>query len=448
VGDLEVVRTGVPKIHVVECLQTSTGRVLWLDITKVPILDADGHPYAVLGVFEDITARKQAEEEHAHLQEQLNQSQKLESIGRLAGGVAHDNNNMLMAILMHAELLREQLGPESPALRHIKAMEGAAERSTALIRQLLAFSRKQVIEPKIIDLNELLNGFKKSIAPLVGEDIEFALKPGAELWKVKMDPVQVDQIVMNLVVNARDAMPKGGSISIETSNVQIDANYCRENPWALPGDYVLLSVSDTGIGMTAEIKRKIFEPFFTTKEVGKGTGLGLSTVFGIVKQNGGFLNVYSEPNLGATFRIYLHRCPEESATPEAMIVEALAHAGRGNILVVEDDEILGEVIPKILDRLGYTFLLADTPGEAVRLCRLQDVQIDVLLTDVVMPGMSGKELWEQVSQIRPDTKVIYMSGYTADVISRQGVLDSGVHFIQKPFSTAELGKKLQSVLGF
>lgn len=444
--DQHVLQTGESKIHAIECLTLGGNRTVWLDITKVPILDPEGRPTAVLGVFEDITERKLAEEERTRLQEQLNQSQKLESIGRLAGGVAHDNNNMLTAILMHAELLRELLGSEHPALRHIKSMEGAAERSAGLIRQLLAFSRRQVIEPKILDLNQLLDGFRKSMAPLIGEDVAFELKLGPELWKVRMDPAQVDQIVMNLVVNARDAMPRGGTLSIETANAQIDAEYCQENPGATPGDYVVLTVSDTGIGMTADIRQKIFEPFFTTKELGKGTGLGLSTVFGIVKQNNGFINVYSEPQLGATFRVYLQRCLEEK-DGETAEEAAPSSQGKGHILVVEDDEVLREVIPRILGRLGYTFILAASPGEAMQICHRQEVPIDLLLTDVVMPGMSGKELWEQVSPIRPDMKVIYMSGYTADVISRQGVLDSGVHFIQKPFSTSDLGKKIRSVLG-
>ena len=444
--DQDVLRTGEPKIHVIECLTLSGNRTIWLDITKVPILDAEGKPSAVLGVFEDITERRAAEEERNRLQEQLNQSQKLESIGRLAGGVAHDNNNMLTAILMHAELLRELLGSEHPALRHIKSMEGAAERSAGLIRQLLAFSRRQVIEPKILDLNQLLDGFRKSMAPLIGEDVAFELKLGPELWKVRMDPAQVDQIVMNLVVNARDAMPRGGTLSIETCNVSIDADYCLENPGSSPGDYVVLTVSDTGIGMSADVRQKIFEPFFTTKELGKGTGLGLSTVFGIVKQNNGFINVYSEKGLGATFRVYLPRSLEEKE-PEVAEEQVVRTQGKGHILVVEDDEVLREVIPRILGRLGYSFTLAATPGDALQICYNQDLGIDLLLTDVVMPGMSGKELWEQVAPIRPGMKVIYMSGYTADVISRQGVLDDGVQFIQKPFSTSDLGRKLKSVLG-
>jgi two-component system cell cycle sensor histidine kinase/response regulator CckA len=445
--DLEVLRSGAAKLHAIETYQTGDGRTHWIDITKVPILDVEGRAYSVLGVFEDITERKAAEEENTRLQEQLNQSQKMESIGRLAGGVAHDNNNMLTAILMHAELLRERLGPEHPALRHIQAMEGAAARSTGLIRQLLAFSRKQVIEPKVIELNELLAGFRTSMAPLIGEDVDFVFRPVLNLWKLKMDPTQVDQIVMNLAVNARDAMPTGGTLSIETSNVRIDAHYCLENPWATPGDYVLLSVSDTGVGMSADLQKKIFDPFFTTKEVGKGTGLGLSTVFGIVKQNDGFINVYSEPGLGATFRIYLRRYLGGDSSASVGVEFEGVHDGEGQILVVEDDEILRDVIPHILNRLGYSFIMADTPEEAMYIGAQQEIEIDVLLTDVVMPGMSGKELWEQFRILRPHTKVIYMSGYTADVISRQGVLDSGVHFIQKPFSTAELGKKLQSVMG-
>ncbi|HWQ10009.1 MAG TPA: ATP-binding protein, partial [Holophaga sp.] len=446
--DAQVLLSGTSRIHAIESFVSAEGRTVWLDVTKVPMLDGDGHPFAVLAVFEDITERKLAEEDRAKLQEQLNQTQKLESIGRLAGGVAHDNNNMLTAILMHAELLREQLGEDSQALRHIQAMEGAAERSTRLIRQLLAFSRKQVIEPKVLDLNELLAEFQKSMAPLVGEDIAFVFKPAGDLWKLKLDPAQVDQIVMNLVVNARDAMPRGGTLAIETTNVQIDADYCLENPWALPGDYVLLAVSDTGVGMPPEIQKKIFEPFFTTKEMGKGTGLGLSTVFGIIRQNEGFVNVYSEPGLGATFKVYLPRYTEVEARPEPQerVLEAV-QPGRGQILVVEDDEILREVIPKILDRLGYTFIMADSPTEAIQICLRPDTQIDVVLTDVVMPGMSGKELWERIRPIRPEARVVYMSGYPADVISRQGVLEGGAHFIQKPFSTADIGKKLRSVLG-
>ena len=445
--DLRVIRTGMPKIHVIEPYRSEDGGTHWLDVNKVPILDAEGQPCAVLGVFEDITERKAAEEERARLQEQLNQSQKLESIGRLAGGVAHDNNNMLTAILMHAELLRELLGPEHRAIRHLQAMEGAAERSTGLIRQLLAFSRKQIIEPKILDINELLAEFRQSMAPLIGEDIDFVFTPAKELWKLRMDPSQVDQIVMNLAVNARDAMPTGGTLAIETSNVRIDAQYCLENPWATPGDYVLLSVSDTGIGMSVDVQKKIFDPFFTTKEMGKGTGLGLSTVFGIVRQNEGFLNVYSELRLGATFRIYLKRYLGEAAFESVDEALDATPRGKGQILVVEDEEILRDVIAQILNRLGYTFIMADTPGDAMQICHQPEIEIDVLLTDVVMPGMSGKDLWERFRLVRPNTKVIYMSGYTAEVISRQGVLDSGVHFIQKPFSSADLGKKLQSVMG-
>jgi PAS domain S-box-containing protein len=445
--DQEIVGSGVPKIHSVESFQNPDGSNQWMDVTKVPLKDAEDRPYAVLGVLEDITARREAEEEHARLQEQLNQAQKLESVGRLAGGVAHDNNNMLMAILMHAELLKERLSSDDPAMKHVRAMEGAAERSAALIRQLLAFSKKQVIEPRVLDLNDLLQGFRSSLGPLIGEDVEFVFTPGRDLWKVRMDPAQIDQIVMNLVVNARDAMPKGGTLSIETTNVRLDETYCQENPWAAPGEFVLLSVSDTGIGMTPEVKKKIFDPFFTTKEVGKGTGLGLSTVFGVVKQNGGFINVYSEPDLGATFRVYLQRFTGQEAQAEEERATGAQASGRGQILVVEDDVILRDVIPRILDRLGFSYILAETPGDALQICYRPDVPIDVLLTDVVMPGMSGKQLWEQVAAVRPNLKVVYMSGYTADVISRQGVLDSGVHFIQKPFSTRELGDKLRSVIG-
>jgi len=423
------------------------GQTQWISGHGSVECDAQGQTARLIGTMLDITGRKATEEERAKLQEQLNQSQKLESIGRLAGGVAHDSNNMLMAILMHAELLREALGSDNPALRHVKAIEGAAERSSGLIHQLLAFSRKQVIEPKILDLNERLAGFKSSLAPLVGEDVEFLFRPAGDLWMLRMDPAQVDQVVMNLVVNARDAMPRGGTLSIETTNVHIAEESCRESTWATPGEFVQLTITDTGVGIPQEIQKKIFDPFFTTKDVGKGTGLGLSTVFGIVKQNGGFLNVSSEPGLGTTFRIYLprHADPRSAEAATGRTTEA-SSTGKGHILVVEDDEILKEVIPQILDRLGYAYLMAENPDDALRICRREEIPIDILLTDVVMPGMSGKELWEKVRNMRPDLKVIYMSGYTADVISRQGVLDDGIYFIQKPFTTAALGKQLRRVM--
>ena len=409
--------------------------------------DVQGQTATLVGTMLDITERKAAEQERARLHEQLNQVQKLESVGRLAGGVAHDSNNMLMAILMHAELLHEQLGSNHPVLKHVKAIEGAAERSVGLIRQLLAFSRKQVIQPEVLDLNELLSKFRFSLAPLIGEDIEFLLEPAEPLWPVRMDPIQVDQIIMNLAVNARDAMPQGGVLRIETANVRLSDADCQGSSWSFPGEFVLLSVSDTGVGMPQEIQDKIFDPFFTTKDPGKGTGLGLSTVFGIVKQNGGFLDVQSGPGTGAAFRIYLPRCLGEGPADAGLQPAEIPASGKECILIVEDDGILRSVIPGIMERLGYPFILAATPEAALEIFEQSGAQVDVLLTDVVMPGMSGRDLADRVRHVRPDVKVMYMSGYTADMISNQGVLDTGVAFIQKPFSVADLGRKLRGLLG-
>jgi two-component system, cell cycle sensor histidine kinase and response regulator CckA len=331
-------------------------------------------------------------------------------------------------------------------LCHVLALEASARKSADLIRQLLAFSQKQIMDLKIMNVNDMLESFKGTIVSLLGSSIDFQIKPGRGLWMICMDPSQVDQIVMNLVMNARDAVASGGSIKIETSNLRIGESNHQGFGEIPSGEYVQLTVSDSGVGISREVLGKIFDPFFTTKERGKGTGLGLSTVFGIVKQNEGFIDVQSELGRGTTFRIFLPRYRGELPEPETEAFNVASKKGEGVILVVEDDEILRGVIPRVLGRLGYDFILADTPGEALNVCHQAGVEIDVLLTDVVMPGMSGKELWDIVQQLHPKTKVIFMSGYTADAISERGVLGASVHFLQKPFTTAELGLKLKTVM--
>ena len=396
--------------------------------------------------FRDITQRKTAEEERDRLQEQLAQALRMESIGRLAGGVAHDFNNMLGAILGFSDLALAQADPTKPLSRYLKEIQRAAERSANLTKQLLAFARKQTVAPKLMDLNEAIEGMLKMLRRLIGEHIDLAWLPGASLWLVEIDPSQVDQLLANLCVNARDAIAGVGKITIETENTALDETYCQNSPGMTPGEYVLLAVSDDGCGMDKATIERIFEPFYTTKELGLGTGLGLSTVYGIVKQNNGLVNVYSEPGQGSTFKIYLPRqtgTPEEHSSEE----EERIPAGQGeSVLVVEDEPAILEMAKNMLVLLGYTVLTAKTPSEAIELAEARKEEISLLITDVVMPEMNGRELAEAMQRINPGIKFLFMSGYTADVIAHRGVLNEGVHFIPKPFSIKELGLKVRDIL--
>jgi two-component system, cell cycle sensor histidine kinase and response regulator CckA len=394
----------------------------------------------------DITERKRADEERQKLQDQLNQAQKLESIGRLAGGVAHDFNNMLTVILGQAEMALMQMGPESPLRQRLMQIQQSAERSTEIVRQLLAFARKQVIRPLVLDLNGSIEKMLRMLGRLIGEDIHLVWGPGPNLWPILMDPSQMDQILVNLCVNARDAIADVGTVTIETHNVVVDADYCAHRGECIPGEYVLLSVSDDGSGMDKDVMENLFDPFFTTKEPGKGTGLGLATVYGIVSQNSGFINVYSEPGQGTVFRIYLPRHKGDAGELWTPKNTGLVSEGHETILLVEDEPMLLDIGKSMLERLGYTVMEAATPEAAIAVAEKYADDIHLLMTDVILPGMNGRDLAERMLARYPGIKCLFMSGYTAEVIGHHGVLDPEVHFIQKPFTLQALSAKLREVL--
>ncbi|MBI5118138.1 PAS domain S-box protein [Candidatus Poribacteria bacterium] len=394
----------------------------------------------------DISERKRAEAEQEKLQAQLVQAQKMESVGRLAGGVAHDFNNMLTAILGYADLELTRGLPDSPLYNSLMEIQKAAQRSADLTRQLLAFARKQTVSPKVLDLNDAVSGMLRMLRRLIGEDIDLAWMPGHGLWKAKIDPSQLDQILANLTVNARDAIAGVGKVTIETGNEVFDETYCFDHIGFVPGEYVRLAVSDDGMGMNKDVLEHLFEPFFTTKGTGKGTGLGLATVYGIVKQNDGFINVYSEPGHGTTFKVYLPRFAAEPVEVAEERPEAAPQGGTETVLLVEDEEAILKLGEVILEGLGYTVLTAGSPALAIRLAGEFPGDIHLLITDVVMPEMNGRELAEQLSYIKPGLKCLYMSGYTANVIAHRGVLEEGVHFVHKPFSVETLAAKARKAL--
>jgi PAS domain S-box-containing protein len=398
-------------------------------------------------IFADITERKKGEEERAKLQEQLYQAQKMESVGRLAGGVAHDFNNMLQAILGYTEMVLEGLPPEGPLHDDLNEVLKVALRAASLTRQLLAFARKQTVSPEVLDLNDVVGEMLGMLRRLIGENIALDWSPGPDLWPVKIDPTQLGMILTNLCVNARDAIAGSGRISIECQNVVVDGDQCAKHPTAAAGDHVVLIVSDDGCGIDQETLGSIFEPFFTTKEAGKGTGLGLATVHGVAIQNGGFVDVCSEPGKGTSFRAYLprHRGDERPAN----LADATSWEMRGGsetILVAEDEPDILSVCGAVLGKLGYHTLLAKGPDEALRLAEEHVGDIDLLLTDVVMPGMDGRKLAEELDRLRPGIPCVYMSGYAADVIGDHGVLDKGVMFVPKPFSNRQLAEMVRAAL--
>ena len=391
--------------------------------------------------------RKQAEEGKAVLQEQLRQSQKMESIGQLAGGVAHDFNNILTVIHGYSELVINSLEPANPLRDDIKEIKAAAERASALTRQLLAFSRKQVLQPKVIDFNALVTNMMKMLRRMIGEGIHLNTLLANDLGSVKADPGQIEQVILNLAVNAKDAMPNGGKLTVETANVELDLDYANLHLNVVPGPYVMLSVSDTGVGMTPEVRERVLEPFFTTKEKGKGTGLGLSTVYGIVKQSGGNIWIYSEPGHGSTFKIYLPRVEEETDTFQLSAVATKSQHGSETILLVEDEKMVRTLALTILKRQGYNVLDAENGEQALHIAQEQNGRsIHLTLTDMVMPGMNGRELSERLKAQYPEMKVLFMSGYTEDTILNQGVLAPGVAYIHKPFAPDALVKKVRSML--
>jgi PAS domain S-box-containing protein len=399
-----------------------------------------------LQIATDISKFKELEQERAKIEEQLRQAQKMESVGRLAGGVAHDFNNMLSAILGHAELAMLKLRPAEPVMDDLKAIKKASLRSADLVRQLLAFARKQTVAPKVLDLNDTVAGMLKMLQRLIGEDIDLVWKPGADLWTVRIDPSQIDQILANLCVNARDAIAGVGTVGIQTRNTEFSAAYCAVHPGFSSGEYVMLTVSDNGCGMSEEIMGQIFEPFFTTKEIGKGTGLGLATVYGIVKQNEGFINVQSGPGTGTTFKIYLPRFMGDALNLETKGT-AETPRGRGEtVLVVEDEASILNVTRAMLEGLGYTVLTAGTPRAALAQAEAHAGDIRLLITDVIMPEMNGRDLSEKIDALVPGLKILFASGYTANVIAHHGVLDKGVQFLPKPFSLKSLAAKVRQAL--
>ena len=414
------------------------GREVWLSDTAVIVQGSDSHP-VMEGIMVDITERKA-------LETQLQQSRKMEAVGRLAGGIAHDFNNLLTIISGYTEMALSRPHLPSEAHADIERIENASGRAAALVRQLLAFSRKQVLQPKILDLNKIVLNLDSLLRRLMDERIEMVTRVKDDLGKVKADPAQVEQVIMNLVVNARDAMPEGGRLVVETCNTDLDANYAVDHVSVRPGHYVMLAVSDTGVGMDRQTVAHIFEPFFTTKESGRGTGLGLSTVYGIVKQSGGYIWVYSEPGKGSTFKVYLPRVDEAPEPASLGQTSPRALRGTETILIVEDEEAVRELIQTVLTEKGYDVISSLDPQHAERIAASYAGEIHLLLTDMVMPGASGRELAERISAKRRDIRVLFMSGYTDNVITSGGMLEEGLAFLQKPFSPAALVQKVREVL--
>jgi nitrogen-specific signal transduction histidine kinase len=405
-------------------------------MTGHPIIEKDDE-IAYFEVFaEDITERRT-------LERQLVQSQKMEAIGRLAGGIAHDFNNLLGVILGHSDILEQHATANERLRKSVEATRNAAERAAALTKQLLGFSRKQMVEPRVMDVNASVLEIEKMLHRVIGEDIELVIRLAPDLGHVKADPGQLSQILMNLTINSRDAMPGGGKLVIETANLELDETYGRQHLGAKPGPFIMLVVSDTGTGMDSETLSHIFEPFFTTKEIGKGTGLGLSMVYGIVKQNNGYIMAYSEPGHGTTFKIYFPR--SEESLPVQQKEKEIA-GGTEAILVVEDEAALRELTCALLEDSGYTVIEAAGVEDAIQIAKDPKRRIDLLLTDVVMPRLDGKELANQMAALRPGLKVLYMSGYTDDVIVHRGVLAQGTLLVQKPFTKSTLLQKVREAL--
>ncbi len=415
--------------------------------TISPVRDVSGNIVNFVAVKRDISENIRIQKEKGALQGQLMQAQKMESIGVLAGGVAHDFNNLLTTILGCAELALAELGKEEPIYEDITEIKKAGERAARLTSQLLAFSRKEIREPELLDLNGTLEEMEKMLRRLIREDIELVVIPEPGLRQVYLDPSQMDQIIMNLVVNARDAMPDGGTLTLETANVKLDRVYFRNHGIDNdPGPYVMLAVTDTGIGMDQDVQTKMFDPFFTTKDRGTGTGLGLATLYGIIKQNKGYLWSYSEPGQGTTMKVYLPKAKEILETGDREEAHEGGLTGAETVLVAEDNDPVRDVTLKILDQFGYRTLEARDGEEAVRVSRDFEGEIHLLLTDVIMPGMSGKELSERLQSMRPDMKVLYMSGYTENIIMQKGLLPADIHYIQKPFSLKGLASKVKETI--
>ncbi|MGH7545568.1 MAG: ATP-binding protein [Gemmatimonadota bacterium] len=416
------------------------GKTIWVEQRNIPVRDDAGNVIAVEGIARDITERVQMEE-------QLRLSARLEAVGQLAGGIAHDFNNLLTAIKGNSELLLSDLGAGDPNRAEVEEIQKAADRAAALTRQLLAFSRKQVLQPRVLDLNAVVADVRQMLRRVIGEDVELATALDPALGRVRADPTQMEQILVNLAVNARDALPEGGKLTLGTANVELDEAYAATREVVRPGSYVKLSVSDNGFGMDRATQARIFEPFFTTKEKGKGTGLGLATVYGIVKQSGGYIWVYSEPGRGTTFKIYLPRvqAPAEPL-PERAAGPAGPPRGHETILLVEDEASVRALAARVLRKQGYRVLEAADGEAARRQLESESTSVDLLLTDAILPGASGRELADRARAARPDLKVLFVSGYTDDVIARHGVLEAGVEFLEKPFTPEALARRVRDVL--
>jgi PAS domain S-box-containing protein len=423
---------------------TKDGSIIEVEITSHPLVFADRRAELILA--NDVTERNRLEAALLSSEEQLRQSQKLEAIGQLAGGVAHDFNNLLTAINGYSALALRRVGPDHAISSYLEEIKKAGDRAANLTRQLLAFGRKQLLQPLAINLNDIVGDMIKLLKRLIGEHVQLVTVPGADLKQIKADPGQLEQVLVNLVVNARDAMPRGGTITIETANTTLDGAYASKHVGVTPGDYVMLAISDTGTGMDQDTRLRVFEPFFTTKEKGKGTGLGLSTVYGIVRQSGGNVWVYSEIGKGTTFKVYLPQIEDEVAERTATKEDLTRHRGTETVLLVEDEDMVRKLTIELLEESGYVVLEANGGEQAMQLFTAHTERIDLLITDVVMPIMSGKEVAEQLRNVHPETKVLFMSGYTDEAIVHHGIVDSHIAFIQKPFSESALTRKVREVL--
>jgi len=443
--DRELVLAAVPSILSRDHLASEyrfrhkDGSYHWIHDEARLTRDTGGRPVEVFGSWVDITERKA-------LEMQLLQAQKMEAVGLLAGGVAHDFNNVLTAIAGYAELLREDLPGDDARRGDLEEILRATDRAAALTRQLLAFSRRQVLAPRVLDLNTVVASVDNMLRRLIGADVALRTALASDLGAVRADPGQLEQVIMNLVVNARDAMPRGGKLTIETANAELDESYALEHPAVVAGPFVMLAVSDSGVGMDAATQARIFEPFFTTKEKGKGTGLGLATVYGIVKQSGGNIWLYSEPGRGTTFKIYLPRVDQPLELPAPTPASRETPRGTETVLLVEDDEAVRTLARKMLASHGYTVLAAPSGADALELAASHAGPIHLLVTDVVLPGMSGRELAARFQSVRPGLKVLYTSGYTDEAIVHHGVLDPGIAFLQKPFTSGALARKVRETL--